>query len=331
MIIRYLCRLKNNLYTKFQVDQASGGFMGRHSVLYIEKDDELRKVVGKSLRSAFNVIETPSKDSAFHLLEKEEFELILYARDDFEAFTDSLNKVKTLKHIPCLYLCDKQKIGELKSSSADDFILRDSDTDELINRIHLAFRRAAQIKKLHEEIEALKEQCDKDQLTGLYNRRGLETQAKAQMEYLKRHSQQVTFLMVDLDKFKHVNDTFGHHVGDEILKGFADLMKATLRSYDIIGRYGGDEFVVILPNTSKQDGEIVAKKLWKTTRETIFNTTGGDVRITISVGVAPVTIEVTPEAHFELSKFLIDVDDLLYKAKEGGRDQVCLADLEALS
>lgn len=304
--------------------------MGRRKVLYIEQDTTLRQEVGKTLRSSFDIIETASGERAFSLLEKEPYDLILFANSDFVSFFSSLQKVKGFENLPFVVVCEKNDLPLIQEKGIAHFILRSSIYDEVVFRLQSIFQTHLETAALREALEKFKEQSERDALTSLYNRRGLEKHAHAIIDYSRRHGEDLTFLMVDLDKFKIVNDSFGHHVGDELLKSFADLMTETLRSYDIIGRYGGDEFLVILPNTDEEDGELVAKKLWQATREKIFETTGGEVRITISVGVATISNKIMGETDFQLDKFIIKVDDLLYKAKEEGRDKVSVARVEVL-
>lgn len=160
-----------------------------------------------------------------------------------------------------------------------------------------------------------------DSLTGIKNRRSFFESSEPMMPYIKREGQQLAILAIDIDKFKSINDTYGHIKGDEALVLVTKTISQTLRKSDIFGRLGGEEFAVSLPNTSLEGATFVAEKM----REAIesLNFLSNDnvhIKITISIGITSMTKN---DEHLE--DMLVRADEALYRAKGNGRNQVCIA------
>jgi diguanylate cyclase (GGDEF)-like protein len=163
-------------------------------------------------------------------------------------------------------------------------------------------------------------QATRDPLTGLNNRRLLMDRLAEEEQRAKRTGQPLCLMMMDLDKFKRVNDTYGHHAGDKVLQRFAKIARAAIRATDVIGRYGGEEFVVVLPNTSAEKGLEVAERLRKQVEEdVILLGDGQEISATVSIGFAEMTAS-------EDSAVMIERADVaMYSAKETGRNRIVLA------
>jgi len=164
----------------------------------------------------------------------------------------------------------------------------------------------------------LAEQIGTDPLTGCMNRRSLETRLRADWRLAKRRSTHVAVVAIDLDHFKQINDTRGHPVGDMVLQQLAGIMKATARDTDAVARFGGDEFVIVLPDTGWQGALTFAERLRRRVDDFSFGPPGAPMTITISVGVALArgTDPISPE------ELLKEADRSLYKAKQQGRNRV---------
>ncbi len=164
----------------------------------------------------------------------------------------------------------------------------------------------------------LAEQIGTDPLTGCLNRRALETRLRAEWRQAKRRGATVAVLAVDLDHFKTINDTRGHPFGDVVLQELAGIMKATARDTDVVARTGGDEFVIVLPDTGWQGALTFAERLRRKVDDFSFGAATDAIGLTISVGVALArgTDPVSPEM------LLQDADRSLYKAKTGGRNRI---------
>jgi len=165
-------------------------------------------------------------------------------------------------------------------------------------------------KKKQEFIEA---QATHDALTKIYNRYGLNNILKQKMQEYQRYQKEFSIIFFDIDFFKKVNDTYGHDVGDYVLESLADIVSSEIRSSDAFGRWGGEEFIIILPETSLKQAMNVAEKLRKTVEKEMF---GSAKKITCSFGVT--TVRDTDN----ITTLLKRVDEYLYKAKENGRNSV---------
>jgi len=159
----------------------------------------------------------------------------------------------------------------------------------------------------------------RDGLTGVYNKRFFLDQLDQEIAYHRRHDEPLTLILLDLDFFKSVNDTYGHQYGDALLKQLAVLLNKGCRAEDILVRYGGEEFAVILRQTPSSEGRAIARRLREMVAAEVFSHRDIQLRVTISVGV------VTRQGPTLTSSNAIieDADKLLYKAKQSGRNRVC--------
>ncbi|HET9516554.1 MAG TPA: GGDEF domain-containing protein, partial [Actinoplanes sp.] len=160
-----------------------------------------------------------------------------------------------------------------------------------------------------------------DGLTGLYNRRHFTEIAGAQISIARRNHRPLIGMMVDIDHFKKVNDTYGHAVGDDVIRAVAGALTARIREPDVLCRYGGEEFAVIMSEMHGDPAE-VAERLRVAVAELTVPTAHGELRVTVSIGVA-----VLPPGG-DLDSVLGSADEALYRAKEAGRNQVCTSGVQ---
>lgn len=173
--------------------------------------------------------------------------------------------------------------------------------------------------KMEEENKELKEKAIKDNLTGLNNRASFDNHMEIQMGLTKRNpaDRDLSIIVIDLDKFKNVNDTYGHQMGDVVLKEAAKCIKHSSRISDIACRFGGEEMVLILPETSLKGANVVAEKIRKRLEERVYSTEDGiDFKVTGSFGVSSYEEGDTVESLFERA------DKALYSAKGNGRNAI---------
>jgi len=157
-----------------------------------------------------------------------------------------------------------------------------------------------------------------DDLTQLYNSRNFYSQLEREMERSNRYEQPLTLLMLDLDKFKDFNDTYGHVEGDQVLLRLGQVIKRCLRETDSAYRYGGEEFTIMLPMTTSEEGMVTAKRIQTELRKEAFSPVmGQEVYVTVSIGLA----QYKPKE--EMKAFVNRVDQLMYHAKKNGRDSIC--------
>src|SRR5207248_1556068 len=190
--------------------------------------------------------------------------------------------------------------------------------DEVKARLALSFTQPAVIAvenaRLFDEVQRL---ATLDGLTGTHNRRHFMELAQLQYESARRFAQPLAAIMIDVDRFKEVNDTYGHAVGDQVLRTVADRCRRTLRSVDILGRTGGEEFAVLLPGTvHAAASSVLAERIRHAVADEPIDTEAGPVRVTISLGVA----SAGPDCR-DLAALLRAADAALYDAKQGGRNR----------
>ncbi|MBN4054648.1 diguanylate cyclase [Nitrospira defluvii] len=195
-------------------------------------------------------------------------------------------------------------------------------TDEdlgLLQAIGSFITMAMERSDLHVRAEELKEISITDPMTGLLNRRYFQERLTEEIERTRRHALPVCLMMIDIDDFKKVNDQYGHLMGDEVLKEVAQIIRNTIRTIDVASRFGGEEFTVILPHTTKEDAGLMAKRLCELIAK------GGDLQkkieerqnLTVSIGLASF-----PEDAETINELINSADQALYKAKHSGKNQV---------
>jgi diguanylate cyclase (GGDEF)-like protein len=175
---------------------------------------------------------------------------------------------------------------------------------------------STRVKKLEKELEAAKKESKEDFLTKLYNRRALDDFLEVKEAEFKRYNRNFSVVMFDLDKFKNVNDTYGHDAGDAVLSAFAKILKKECRTVDVVGRFGGEEFLAILSETDTAGGAIFAEKVRKHVKKARFMYKGNRIGVTVSSGVSE------RSKHVSVSATLNSADEYLYIAKTNGRNRV---------
>lgn len=179
-------------------------------------------------------------------------------------------------------------------------------------------------KKAKEELKLLnlklEHKATHDFLTGILNRRAIIENLKKELTRAERQNSTLSIGLCDIDYFKHVNDRYGHHIGDDVLCGFVNVIQRILRPYDILGRYGGEEFLIIVPDSFGSVEEHIYERVRAVTAENKIDTKSGKIGITISIGVSDSRNYKTADA------ILKTADAALYKAKENGRNQVVFVD-----
>ena len=207
----------------------------------------------------------------------------------------------------------------------NDVVARPVDAGELAARIRTQLRRARYADKLRDRLDESLELAVTDPLTGLFNRRYLASRLDQAAEGFQRAGEPLSVILFDLDQFKAVNDRHGHAAGDFVLKAFASTLRSQLRAIDIAGRFGGEEFLVILKDTPADCAADAAERIRAAVARQDFSVkaTGDALNVTVSAGVAQMRDGET------VGQLLDRTDAALYDAKNGGRNQIVLARAKA--
>ena len=202
-------------------------------------------------------------------------------------------------------------VSRVLSIGADDYITKPFNYDLFIARLKTNIRAFLLMQEIRRKKDQLERMAVTDSLTGLYNRRHIYDRLRQEGEKSERYSSRFSIIMFDIDFFKRINDSYGHQFGDVILKKVSDVIHLTVRNVDIAGRYGGEEFMVILPEVQLKGAVILAERI----RERIGNivTDVPDLKVTVSGGVAEFI-------GGDIEELVKKADQLLYKAKESGRN-----------
>ncbi len=212
---------------------------------------------------------------------------------------------------------------------SEKYLIEIQRLEEELRQIKAELEEARhQLKAKDIELEAVRVQADEvshtDALTYLPNRRMVINTLQTEVHRATRYHTPLSISMIDIDHFKAINDTFGHTIGDQVLRQLATLLREKSRETDMVGRYGGEEFLLILPNTRLNEAIEQAARLCKLVREAEFDV-GQKSHLTISIGVAEYRI-----GEETWQKFLSRADMALYEAKNKGRDRWAVSTLEAM-
>jgi two-component system cell cycle response regulator len=232
-----------------------------------------------------------------------------------------LLREQSRSYVPVVFLTGRGS-AELRDQSidagADDFLTKPIDRVELRARLKAMLRIRALTRALEEKTRELERAARTDPLTGLGNRRLFDERLLAEVARTRRHGRPLALLMFDLDCFKQVNDRFGHLVGDDLLALFGTILREDLRASDLPCRYGGEEFLLIAPETTADQARIVAERIRLKFSERSGAVAAGGLQ-TVSVGICASDVL---EGQLTERTLLAAADDALYRAKDAGRNRV---------
>ncbi|MFK2823863.1 diguanylate cyclase [Arcobacter sp. YIC-80] len=204
-----------------------------------------------------------------------------------------------------------KKIENEKINALNDKIKAQSLLNEKNKLLKITNEKSEELKVLNKRLEEL---SITDKLTSLYNRTKIDDTLQRQLKYTKRYNEDFSLILIDIDFFKKINDTYGHQVGDTILKEFAQILKDNIRQTDTVGRWGGEEFIIICPKTNLEEANIVSQKIKNKIEKTSFSTINN---CTASFGIS------TYKKGLDIKDIVKNADEALYKAKSNGRNTIC--------
>ena len=237
-------------------------------------------------------------------------------------FAAQLRSDEATRHLPILAIVDfdeRPRLVKALEIGVNDILAKPIDPQELAARARTQIRRKRYTDYLRDNLDHSLELAVTDQLTGLHNRRYMNGQLEALVKRAAHGGDAVACLLIDIDHFKKINDGYGHDVGDEVLREFAVRLASNVRAIDLPCRYGGEEFVVVMPDTTIEDAERIAERIRLHVAGSPFRVMGGSelLTVTISIGVAA-TLGETDRPEVLLKR----ADEAVYEAKASGRNKV---------
>jgi two-component system cell cycle response regulator len=270
-------------------------------------------------------LESDAQQALFRLAEGE-FDLLMLSleleRFDALRLVGQVRTVERTRHLPILLVTEPEQSARLLRGldlGANDYIVRPIDKNELLARVRTQVRRRRYAEQLRDNVQQSMELAVTDPLTGLFNRRYMERHLGTLVEKSAGRGKSLSVLILDIDYFKSINDQFGHDAGDDVLREFADRMRTCVRGIDLACRYGGEEFVVVMPDTDLSVATMVAERIRRRIAGEPFPIHRGEraIEVTISIGIAART-----SPHDDATAILKRADEALYRAKRDGRNRV---------
>ena len=225
------------------------------------------------------------------------------------------------KNIPVIFITaktDEDAIEKAYDVGGIDYASKPFKIKELLARVKTQLELQKLIKELEVSKEELKLLASTDSMTKLYNRRYFMEVSEHILNLKKRNNTDLAVMMLDIDYFKKINDTYGHQVGDDVIIAFSEILKESTRKSDIICRWGGEEFVILFPETNAEVLIKIAEKIRKIIANKVLKIDNvNDIGITVSIGVSEVD-------DLSIKDSIIQADKALYEAKQSGRNKVCI-------
>ena len=268
---------------------------------------------------------TDPQEALFHVVENNyDVVIVSLSLTDFDALRlcSHLRSLERTRTLPILIVADEDQESQISRAlelGVNDYITRPLDKNELLARVRTQIKRKRYNDCLRNSVQNTIEMAVTDGLTGLHNRRYLDSHLATLFDKAKAKQSHLSTIMCDIDHFKLVNDTHGHDVGDEVIREFAERLKKCVRGVDLASRYGGEEFVVVMPDTDVALAAIVAERIRASIADHPFIVEKGANQLAITVSVGVSSIE---EDDDDPLKLLKRADIGLYTAKKNGRNQV---------
>ncbi len=298
------------------------------TALVVDDDSSVRRMVSSCLqRIGLSILEAENGKQAFDLI-TENINLVDLVIVDFEMpvmrgdeFMHLARQLTDAEHLPLLSLSgsgETNAVLQMFRAGATDYLVKPFIAEELLARVQVHLQLRRHVRRLEEMNKNLYEKAVNDALTGLRNKRYFQEAFEEMFARALRARADISCLFFDLDYFKKVNDTCGHSFGDYVLKTFGALVKKNVRCGDLVARFGGEEFVVVLPNTNLENAKFVAEKMRALVEVHLFSDQGRQWPVTVSIGVASL-VEDQPANASDLLQL---ADQALYLAKDAGRNRV---------
>jgi len=295
-------------------------------ILVIEDRAESVAWFSAALSQAHEVSSADTFEEALVRVKGGDFDLIVVSLGmrgfDGLRLCSQLRSLPEGRHVPILVVVsdgDRRKLTQALEMGVNDYLTRPVDKNELVARVRTQLRKKRYADRLRHNVQLSLEMAITDQLTGLHNRRYMSRHLDTLLSSAKKEAKPLAFVIMDIDFFKQVNDTYGHDIGDEVLKEFAKRIAANVRGLDLACRYGGEEFVVVMPDTDLAFAYSISERLRQSIETTPVKISRAPnmLNITISIGIAK-----TEGENDTAQALLHRADQALYRAKRSGRNKV---------
>jgi len=297
----------------------------RARILVIDDNEFSSRQMKEIYAEAYDIVMESDMEEAQVLLQGGDFDLVVISLDSAQydplRLCSRIRTAESTRQLPILTLVDesdKDKLMKGLEIGINDYVMRPIDTNELIVRTKTQVLRKQYQDRLRHNYHRSMELAVTDGLTGLYNRRYMTNHLDALLQRAKMDYKPVSVLIMDIDFFKNVNDTHGHDVGDDVIKEFAARIGMSVRGVDLACRYGGEEFVVVMPDTDLSVASTVSERLRRQVADQSFKDAKGTCELTITCSIG-VTVSKEQENSDSLLK---RADEALYSAKRDGRNRV---------
>lgn len=304
-------------------------------ILIVEDDLISRRLLSRTLsKMGYQVIEASNGLEAWDIFRAGDIQMVItdWVMPELDGL-ELTRKIRSAKrdsnYVYIVILTGRKGIDNIVvglDAGADDYLVKPFSPKELSARLKIGRRILDLEQNLKSAHKKMRDLAMLDELTGIWNRRAFYHHARSVLDQARREAQFTSLILLDIDHFKSVNDQYGHLIGDQVLKMVADTLKENLRTYDRVGRWGGEEFIILLPTTTKAEAAEIAERL----RECISASklkldSGRDHKlpafgVQVSMGVS----SISPDENSTLDEFVDKADGMLYLAKEEGRNRVCV-------
>ncbi len=299
---------------------------GRHGriLLIDDRPTSHERIVAMLNEEHATDVESDPNDALFHAAEGHyDLVIVSLALQNFDGLRlcSQLRSLDRTRNVPILAISEGDSNARLVRGmeiGVNDYLMRPIDRNELLARVRTQIRKKRYTERLRDNVQMSIEMAITDPLTGLYNRRYMESHLNSLVEQAVARKKPLTVLVLDIDYFKAINDTHGHDGGDDVLREFSFRIKKSIRGIDLACRYGGEEFVVVMPETDLTVATMVAERLRRRIATEPFPIHDGarSIEVTISVGISALAKDDTA------ANILKRADAALYRAKRDGRNRV---------